>query len=124
MKSLSKTEYLRILRKMDYKGYSYRVADTLKEWDEARTDLNPDARWYDDIADREPGTGYWEKTRVKDKYLCSTCREKFKIQSKMGIPLWRFCPVCGTKNNLEGDSGLLSDQGDDTQDASGAGDKE
>lgn len=101
MRSLSKSDYLRLLRQMGYRGYSYKVADAMKEWDEVRTDLNPDARWYDEPEEDESGKGYWEKTNARDKYLCSACREKFKIQSKMGIPLWRFCPICGSENRLE-----------------------
>ena len=101
MRSLTKNEYLKILRRMEFKGYSYQVADQMKAWDEARTDLNPNARWYDDVEEQIPGTGIWIGTAPKDKFICSACREKFKIPSKMGIPMWRFCPICGSENVAE-----------------------
>ena len=47
MKSLTISEYIKILKTMSDTRLNWTETATLmKRWDEARTDLNPNARWY------------------------------------------------------------------------------
>ena len=51
MISLSLEEYKSLIQKINKekkKGYQSEMAYWMKRWDEVRTDLNPNAKWYDD----------------------------------------------------------------------------
>ena len=48
MKSLEITEYVKMLRGLDMKGQITDWAYWMKRWDEVRTDINPNAKWYDE----------------------------------------------------------------------------
>ena len=46
MKSLTMEQYMKILHANDFHGNFGVCADWMKRWDKARTDINPNAKWY------------------------------------------------------------------------------
>ena len=48
MRSLEITEYVKMLRGLEIRGQTADWAYWMKCWDEYRTDINPNAKWYDE----------------------------------------------------------------------------
>lgn len=97
-KSLSIRQYMEILRDIEHGGHRSALAELMKQWDEARMELNPKAKWY---GEKDTDRGFWEATTSKDKYICSKCKKAFKIPICQSIPTWNYCPKCGSKNQEE-----------------------
>jgi len=34
---------------------------------------------------------------IYEQYVCSECKNSFKVDTCMGKPMWNFCPYCGAK---------------------------
>lgn len=33
----------------------------------------------------------------EERFICSECKENYKVDTCMGKPMWNFCPNCGAK---------------------------
>ena len=53
MRSLEIMEYVEILHKLEIRGAVTDWAYWMLRWDEVRTDINPNAKWYDDSEVKE-----------------------------------------------------------------------
>lgn len=49
MRSLEIAEYITILRGLEIRGQTTEWVYWMKQWDEVRTAINPNAKWYDKI---------------------------------------------------------------------------
>lgn len=47
MKSLEIAEYIKILRGLEIRGQTTEWVYWMKQWDEVRTAINPNAKWYE-----------------------------------------------------------------------------
>lgn len=48
----------------------------------------------------EPKRGKWlpdNNNYIYEQYVCSECKNSFKVDTCMGKPMWNFCPYCGAK---------------------------
>ena len=100
-KSLTEIEYWNILKDIKWRGQKKPLLGLMIQWDEIRTQINPDAKWYG--IEQDDGIGFWEGTTTKDKFKCSKCGAIFKIPTVTCVPKWNYCPMCGQKNQEEGD---------------------
>lgn len=79
MKHLEKAKYLKMLQKLEKRGHQDEDSRWMKMWDEIRTDINPEAKWYDmDPYDPEQTT--IEKADVI-AILTEVAKESFNIGS-------------------------------------------
>lgn len=49
-------------------------------------------------AQPEPKRGKWlpdNNNYIYEQYVCSECKNSFKVDTCMGKPMWNFCPNCG-----------------------------
>lgn len=47
-----------------------------------------------------PKRGKWlpdNNNYIYEQYVCSECKNSFKVDTCMGKPMWNFCPYCGAK---------------------------
>lgn len=47
-----------------------------------------------------PKRGKWlpdNNNYIYEQYVCSECKNSFKVDTCMGKPMWNFCPNCGAK---------------------------
>lgn len=75
--------------------------DTCKEYDQEAHCCH---RWSkvinNTVKEIKNHTGFWEK--VGDYFRCSDCRTEFKeMPTVMGKPVYKFCPECGVRLELE-----------------------
>ena len=48
----------------------------------------------------QPKRGKWlpdNNNYIYEQYVCSECKNSFKVDTCMGKPMWNFCPNCGAK---------------------------
>lgn len=46
----------------------------------------------------QPKRGKWlpdNNNYIYEQYVCSECKNSFKVDTCMGKPMWNFCPNCG-----------------------------
>ena len=101
-RSLNERDYWEILRDINCRGQKKPLLDVMRRWDEARTLVNPNAKWYE-VKTKENNMGFWEGTSTRDKFRCSKCGAIFKIPVIQSVPAWNYCPKCGQKNQEESD---------------------
>lgn len=53
------------------------------------------------LEQRQPKrTGEWlpdNNNYIYEQYVCSECKNSFKVDTCMGKPMWNFCPTCGCR---------------------------
>ena len=55
---------------------------------------------YAPIVQPEPKRGKWlpdNNNYIYEQYVCSECKNSFKVDTCMGKPMWNFCPYCGAR---------------------------
>ena len=48
----------------------------------------------------QPKRGKWlpdNNNYIYEQYVCSECKNSFKVDTRKGKPMWNFCPNCGAK---------------------------
>lgn len=96
-RKLTRDKYYAILRSLKQNSSLAEFTELMERWDETRTDLNPEARWYGDAPEEGTARG-WEGTGSKGEYVCLHCGETYRIPTILCYPQWKFCPNCGQKN--------------------------
>ena len=130
MKHLEKSDYLKMLQKLEIRGHKEEDSRWMKMWDEIRTDINPKAKWYDtDPSKKEVsqmGTNYYavsnRPTTADPIHIGkSSIGWKFLFQSQNDT--WNKPPVVWNtydqvyewlyKNTVESDAYVIMDEYDE-----------
>lgn len=48
----------------------------------------------DRFKDGKPTKDKW-KALDNGKFQCPRCRTEFQVDTWLGVPYWKFCPMCG-----------------------------
>lgn len=51
-----------------------------------------------DVVEKKEGSWIFDNSYAYiERYICSSCRESYKVDTFMGKPMWNYCPNCGAE---------------------------
>lgn len=83
--------------KKDFKGY-------INALDLPRDDYKGIMEYIDEAPSEERKKGRWmadNRYYYETMFVCSKCRESVLVPTRIGMPIWDFCPNCGADMRKE-----------------------